>query len=274
MSVWGLVDVRQLGQGNTADIFEYGQDSVLKLYKAGFPEEAIAEEFFNSQLVFTHGIKTPRPISRIVDEDRHGIVFERVAGFSMLDAMRKQPFRFKPLAKTMARLHAELHEQDVMDGLRQQKAIMSYHINNAPILSDQEKAAIIRHLQELPDDHKICHMDFHPDNILLDHDYWIIDWMTGMVGNPSGDVARTIVILSYGEMPQGTPKLVRFIVNNLRHRIKKQYIAEYLRITGKKISEIDPWILPVAAARLVENTTNKEKEQLVAEIRRRMRLFS
>lgn len=52
-------------------------------------------------------------------------------------------------------------------------------------------------------------------------DYWIIDWMTGMAGNPSGDIARSLLFLTYGTMPEGTPKIVSIIVNFLRQRISE-----------------------------------------------------
>ncbi|KAA8746258.1 phosphotransferase family protein [Paenibacillus sp. UASWS1643] len=46
----------------------------------------------------------------------------------------------------------------------------------------------------LPDQQQICHGDFHPDNVMLSEagdQYWVTDWMTGMSGDPAGDVARS-----------------------------------------------------------------------------------
>lgn len=45
-------------------------------------------------------------------------------------------------------------------------------------------------------------MDFHPGNIMMrDQDPVIIDWMTVGLGDRCADVARTNLILNFGEMP-------------------------------------------------------------------------
>ncbi|MFD1910018.1 phosphotransferase family protein [Paenibacillus rhizoplanae] len=57
---------------------------------------------------------------------------------------------------------------------------------------------MLSRLAELPDGEKLCHGDFHPDNILMDDKLWVIDWMTGVRGNPAADVARSVIMFSIG----------------------------------------------------------------------------
>ncbi|MFD1910017.1 hypothetical protein ACFSQ7_47825 [Paenibacillus rhizoplanae] len=56
-----------------------------------------------------------------------------------------------------------------------------------------------------------------------------------------------------------------------RKRLTAQYVRRYLKLSGMTLADINPWILPVAAARLVEGLPVPEKELLVREIRRHLR---
>ncbi len=56
--------------------------------------------------------------------------------------------------------------------------------------------------------------------------------------------------------------------------MKTEYLKEYLNITGKDYSEMDKWILPVAAARLVEWVPKDEQDKLVILIRDRLTAIS
>ncbi|MEK5476479.1 hypothetical protein NYE70_05955 [Paenibacillus sp. FSL R5-0407] len=53
--------MNHIGQGRTADIFEYKDDKIIKLYKKDFPEDAINQEFLISNFAYSLGIHTPQP---------------------------------------------------------------------------------------------------------------------------------------------------------------------------------------------------------------------
>lgn len=266
--------MNHIGQGRTADIFEYKEDKIIKLYKKDFPEDAINQEFLISNFAYSLGINTPQPFELTYLDDRHGIVFQRISGFTLLKIMTKRPWSINKYSRTLATLHSELHTHEAAGVLRKQKIVLSGNIKGTPLLTEEEKEKIIKYLENLPDDNKLCHGDFHPDNVLLDDDNWIVDWMTGMSGNPSGDVARSVILFSLGTMPDGTPNIIKTIVNFLRNRMKTEYIKEYLNITGKDYSEIDKWVLPVAAARLVEWIPKDEQDKLVILIKDRLMAIS
>ena len=99
---------------------------------------------------------------------------------------------------------------------------------------------------------------------------WIIDWMTGQAGNSAGDAARSLVMLSMGAVPEGTPMIARFGIGFIRKRLTEGYLRQYLKLSGQSKADIEQWILPVAAARLTEWLPAPEKEQLVREIRKRL----
>ncbi len=120
--------------------------------------------------------------------------------------MTKNPLLIKKHSKTLATLHHHLHSHEAVDLRRKQKDVLIRNIQAAPLLTEEEKSRIMKYIEELPDDTKLCHGDFHPDNMMVGKDSWIIDWMTGTVGNPSGDSARIVILLTYGPCPKELKK--------------------------------------------------------------------
>jgi len=181
--------LEQVGHGRTADIFVASDNKVLKLYKKGFPIEAIREEYEVSQYVHDLGINVPRAFEMIERDGRLGIIFERVPGTSLLHLMTRRPLRIRRFSRTLAALHHHVHVHSVADLSRNHKEILAHNIQSAPLLTDAEKSKIIHQLQGLPEDHKLCHGDYHPDNVLVtdQNNSCVIDWMTGMAGHPLGD---------------------------------------------------------------------------------------
>ncbi|PAK55758.1 aminoglycoside phosphotransferase family protein [Paenibacillus sp. 7541] len=269
--------MKQIGQGRTADIFEHHEDEnmIIKLYKRSFPEDAINQEFQISNLVYSLGINTPQPIELIQLDHRKGIIFRRISGVSLLKIMGKSPLSINKHSRKLATLHHNLHGHHVVGELRQQKNVLSNNIKSASALTESEKNIIIDYLEKLPhDNNRLCHGDYHPDNVMVGEENWIIDWMTGMYGNPAGDVARSVILLSTGTMPNGTSKHINSVINFLRDKLKKEYVRHYIELSGLDYADIDRWILPVAAARLVEWMPKEEQEQLLKIIKERLRAVS
>lgn len=268
--------MEQMGQGRTADIYVAGDNKVLKLYKKGFSLEAIHEEYWVSNYVYDLGLHVPRPFELVEEEGRQGIVFERVPGTSLLHLMTQRPLQIKRFSRTLAALHHHVHSHSAANLGRDHKEILTHNIKSAPFLTDAEKSKIIHHLQSLPEDRKLCHGDYHPDNVLVSgqNNSCVIDWMTGMAGHPLGDLARSVLLLTYGSLPEGTPKTKGLLINFFRKRIKKEYVSHYLKLASKDYAEVDPWILPVAAARLSDGIPDEEKNALLLEIRARLKTIS
>ncbi|MNJ46479.1 Phosphotransferase enzyme family protein [compost metagenome] len=135
-------------------------------------------------------------------------------------------------------------------------------------LKETEKEEVLRHLDTLPEEDKLCHLDFHPENVLMGEKPYIIDWTTCGVGSPLADVARTIIMMKYGSSPSEMPKWVSMLSGYAGNKIQQAYVKEYMRLSGSSIRDIDRWIVPMASARLVEGIPDTEKEVLVALIRK------
>ncbi|ULO07006.1 phosphotransferase [Paenibacillus sp. 19GGS1-52] len=259
-----------IGEGRTAEIWEHKDQTIVKLYREDVLEEHILREYATSQFVHAQGISTPQPLEIVTIEERKGIVFQQIHGPTLLKVMSEKPWRTREYAQKLAELHYSLHKLEAAQDIGQQKEMLRSCIIKAPMLTGAEKSTILTHLEKLPQGQHLCHGDFHPDNVLMDGQTWIIDWMTGMAGEPAGDAARSVVMFSMGAMPPRASLMTKLMIGIVRKRLTKGYIREYIRLSGHSNVEIDRWILPVAAARLVEWLPLQEKEQLVKEIRKRL----
>lgn len=52
--------MKLIAKGNTAEVFEYGEDKVLKLFKPGYPVEQIQREFNNTVIMNRICVHTPK----------------------------------------------------------------------------------------------------------------------------------------------------------------------------------------------------------------------
>ncbi len=69
-----------LGKGNTAEVFEYTNGKVCKLFFEGYPHEYIGLEFKNAEEMCRNKIRVPKPFQMIMIENREGIIYEKIEG--------------------------------------------------------------------------------------------------------------------------------------------------------------------------------------------------
>nr|WP_145402602.1 aminoglycoside phosphotransferase family protein [Paenibacillus xylanexedens] len=266
-----------MGQGRTAEIYPYADNLLLKLYRPGFSREAVETEFRISQRVYEKGLPVPRAVQLLEKDSSLGVVFERFEGSTLLSLMMQQPEELEQLSSRMAGYHYRLHRlKDESSTMPAQKNMLKYAIQRVSSFSEREQDYLINYLSRLPDMSYICHGDYHPDNVMLARDgeqYCIIDWMTGMTGDPAGDVARTWVILMSGNLPDDEAPAIREAFDRARSIMLQHYLERYIALSGITREQIEAWMLPVAAARLDESLPPSEAAQLLEFVRTRLRLL-
>jgi hypothetical protein len=260
---------RLLSQGNTAEIYEWDTGKILKLYRKGLPEALCRYEFAVTKGVYNLLQIVPKPFEIVYVNDRIGAVYEQIQGKTMLKTILSKPWAFKRYARMLALYHIRI-QKPVDFILPTVKEKLKRDIEATLLLSDTEKQRIYSYINALPDGDTICHFDFHPDNIMVLADqYRVIDWMTGCIGDPLSDVARTALILNYAEIPRA-PFWVNMLAGIFQKGICKAYLSEYLKLSGAAISDIQRWEMPLAAARLRERISDSESERLIQLVKRKL----
>jgi Ser/Thr protein kinase RdoA (MazF antagonist) len=242
-------DLRLIGKGRLAEVFAWGDTQVLKLFVAGRDAAAIEAEARVSQVVHEAGVVTPATHGVVEVEGRQGIIYDRAPGVSMLALLSAKPWKLFSLGRTLAELHASVHECSVID-LPSQREQLERLIAGAELPTAQRDLALAR-LRELPEGTAICHGDFHPDNVLIDgDDATVIDWTTACVGNPAADFAITSLILQLGAPPPSASLWTRISIRVGRALFSYSYASRYRRLRDLSLQEIQAWALPITVARL------------------------
>ena len=252
----------RIGQGNTAEIFKMDDGKILKLFRHGLDKFIIEREYQNGRYIQNILDCVPKVYEMVEVEGRYGIVYQRIQGTDMFKCMLTSIWKINYYAKELAHYHLNM-QRPIGDQLCTVKEKLVADLNGVEMLSEEQKEFIQTYLSQLPDGNELCHFDFHPGNIMLAKDKaYIIDWMTACRGDSCADVARTCLMLKYGELPHAS-WLMKRMVTIFQHRIYKVYLKEYLLISDKKKEDIKRWELPIAAARLREWIPESEKQVLL-----------
>ena len=254
---------QMIGQGNTAEIYRLDDNKILKLFRSGLNKDIVENEYKNNIIIQNILDCVPKVYEMIEKDDRYGIIYEEIKGNDMLKIMIGSVWKINHYAKKLAHYHLFI-QKPVMDNLYTVKEKLEADISCVDILSEEVKQMIRNYLNQLPEGKELCHFDFHPGNVMITNNNkeMILDWMTACRGDACADVARTCLLLKYGEVSHA-PWIMRIVLKTVQHHIYKIYIKEYLKISNRNIADINRWELPVAAARLREWIPENEKKILL-----------
>lgn len=272
---------RKLGEGGTSEVFEWGNNKVIKLAKPNTDVSALQREYKNNLTVWKMGLSVPKPFEVVEFNHRPGIIFERVDGESIKDRLFKIIIEGTGVnnseidwtdVRVTAHLLSELHQLS-NDEIRPQRDFLKRQIQSVEYLSEDEKKDVIGLLDYLPEKNKICHGDPNPNNILISRGEPVfIDWNDATIGNPESDVAEYILVIKFAILPSETPQIIVKAFDSIRETIIQIFMDEYTLLTGTTYDEIAPWIIPIAARKLTADAiSDEEKQLLVKEIRKNLR---
>ena len=216
-----------LGVGNTAEVFEYGEGKVCKLFFAGYPKDAVEREYRNAKEVYRLGLPVPAVYETVVLEGRNGIVYEKIAGKSMLEGVFENPGEAYVYLEHFVRLQKKwLKEASV-----QSASVLSYkEYLNVLIKGDGPvvEASLIDEIKDLPEGDTLLHGDFHPGNILITQDKRtvVIDFMNVCRGPALYDIARTYLLLKEKDEAFGRAYLAK-------SEVSEDEIAAFYRVIEK-----------------------------------------
>jgi len=251
---------RLIGQGRTAEIYAWGDNQVLKLYRAGWSAAWAEQEARISQMVSATGLPVPAVGGVIEVDGRHGILFERIAGPSLVQQFGAKPWTLVRALRAFTGLHLTMHARTIPDLPSQREQLMRM-IGEASPIPDGVRAAALERLKRLPASQVLCHGDYHPDNVLMTRNGpIIIDWGGASSGHPLADVARTALLLQIGELPSSP--LNRWMLASARAFVQRAYVRRYLRLGHASAEELAPWRLPIAVARLGERIAEEQGKLL------------
>lgn len=258
-----------LGVGNTASVFEWGTNEVIKIFhlQENAREEAM-KEARNAEIVNRLPVKAPRFSGMTEYEGKTCLVYEKIEGPSMIAYIQPTQSGVTDNARLMAQLQAELHAAQ-LDARSNLKLELAARIRYTAGIAEPEKAVVLGMLEPLPEGNALCHYDLHPGNIILSpKGPVIIDWMNALIGDPLADVARSLMMINSSALPPQAPAWLT--ERALRDLFAEAYVGEYARLTGISRSSLDDWLVPTLAARICE-MRGEEQREIIARLQAAIR---
>lgn len=244
-----------VGRGRDACVYEWGEQEVIKLFNASASKSMIEREYSKSSIINKLGVPVPYVREIISLNGKQGIIYEKLIGKTLLSIIKSNPIKIKQWISTLAKTHVLLSNYSTND-LPDIKELIKNSMDeiNDKILDRDSKLFIKSYIDTLPCKNNICHVDFHPDNIIKTSDgFKIIDWVNAAKGDSCADAAITVTIFTLCDNPPGTPKIINIMTKMLARYIKNLYFKFYLLYSGNTPEEINKWLLPAAVLRLSYN---------------------
>jgi len=256
-----------LASGGSAHVHAWGAQHVLKLYFAGAPAELPAAEAVRTNAARAAGAAAPLAVQTVNVSGRNGILFERIAGPTMLEALLVRPDMLHALAERLAAMQAGLHGL-AGNGLPPLDQRVRERIGHCGALPATRRAQLAALTDRLRPGTALCHGDFHPGNVILaERGPVIIDWYDATSGAPDADFACTLLRLRYASVPGAAGPAVE----QVRSAFHDAYERAYRALRPVAAASLAAWTLVMAAARLAEAPTRVERERLADLIERGLR---
>lgn len=254
------MDLKLIGVGYTAKVYEYYNDRVLKLFKEGYPKSYIEHEFSNSlkvnELVFNK-IKSYELISY---EKQYGIVYDKAIGINLLDWVLSN-MDGKSAGIIMADEHNNILKNS-SNSFYQIVFKLKKDVEESYLLEESQKKLLSSIIASLPVGNTVCHGDLHPGNIIIGDKNYVIDYMNICIGHPHYDIARTVYLTEMTPMPDLGEKTEE--LSQLRNYLIDNYLERISNLRGESITResLKNWFLAIAGSRLTEIDTESERNNL------------
>jgi streptomycin 6-kinase len=183
---------------------------------------------------------------------RPGIVYQRVNGRTLLEALISPGADVTGIARQLVELQLWLHTVTPPSGLPRLRDRLSSRIVEARGVDAETRARALAELAELEDGVALCHGDLHPGNIMeTDAGLVVVDWFDVSVGSEAADVARTAILIQ-PRLRTGPPPHLVGSTNALLASFHAAFRSEHRELAPFVSAELARWELVVAVARLCE----------------------
>ncbi len=248
----------------TADIYDRGDGTVLKLFFEGTTREEAEDE--RDLTVLAHGLGATEVECRelVTCEGRYGLIIDKLDGESLTSIMAARLWSLPRLSRVLADVHLAMHDlhtpalQDVRElgaGLLDDEQFS--------FLDDAQRESLRARLLALPEGDSIVHMDFHTENVFAHRGtFTVIDWSTGARGAAAADVAMTTMLFQDAESFPGASRLMTILVQTLRNQVFRIYRKEYLSRGTVTEDAIERFMVLAYVVRLGTWHVDSEREML------------
>ena len=244
-----LKDLKLIAQGGQAQIYEYGDDKVLRVLRDPKDAALLQYEVGITKALKGSGVSVPEVFESLTVEGKPAVVVQRIRGVSMMDYIRKHPLQLASQAKALAALHIAV-SRNTVPGLKQARERARYLTERAQALEPVAKEFVQGVIDGLPDGSALCHGDFHPGNILKEggRDY-VIDWFGAYQGDILSDAAHTYLVLKNVPRYPGVGAAAHRVMKLAGGMIARAYLKALRSLMPVDLAQFSQWLVVKAAER-------------------------
>jgi tRNA A-37 threonylcarbamoyl transferase component Bud32 len=251
---------RRIGGGETAQIYTWDNNRVLKLFESWVPSTWAEYEIKTTRFAHQSGLPVPEVDKLISYDNRRGIIMERIGGKMMISCLLPKLWKTSYYAGILAKLHVSVNSVRAPDGFLSVRNFLENRIRNEDLIPQKTREAVLHILEQLPDGVALCHFDLHPLNVMMSpRGPVIIDWSGAAKGDPMADIARSWLLCTLPPFPR---PITGLMTGWLKH-FYSVYLKQYESLAGIDEKRINLWKIPILAARLREEKTDKRKKYLL-----------
>jgi aminoglycoside phosphotransferase (APT) family kinase protein len=251
VAIGSVASLKRLAEGREAEIFDWEPGVILKLYRGVSGLRSREVEWLAMTAIAKFGGPAPAAIGLLEIEGRVGLLMERIDGADLLTELGRAPWKVRTAGTLTGTAQALVNKTPAPPQLERLKVRLQRQIESSPHVPDEYRPLAARALAELPDGDRLCHGDLHPANVMRTaHGTAVIDWSNAASGDPAADVARTLIILTFGEPPPGTSQITLRLQRLGRRILRSRYYNAYQSAHPIDVARIASWRLPIAIARL------------------------
>lgn len=180
-----------IGKGGTGECYRLDEDKIIKLYYDGIPEERAVCEKECARTALTIGVPTAISYDKVRVGNRTGVIYEELRGYTLAEAICKQPERIAEYGTEFARIAHTLHDvKGDFSKFPKSTDVIRSEVSKIDYADSDTIARIYAFLDELDEYDSYVHGDFHLNNVMIcDGESRIIDLGGFSVGCPMFDIA-------------------------------------------------------------------------------------
>ncbi|MDR2599534.1 MAG: aminoglycoside phosphotransferase family protein [Oscillospiraceae bacterium] len=229
-----------IAEGNTADIYLHN-GKIIKLFKSFLPDLEAENEASKQIFAYSKSLSVPRVYEVSIINGKQAIIMEYVKGKTIGSIILNDRTKAEQYMNLSVDIQLKIHALKADNFVLMTDKLKS-QLHNAVGISEKQKAALIDKLGSMKYENRLCHGDYHVNNLILSETgVFIIDWVDSCAGDIKADVYRSYLLYS-----QYSTELANL------------YLRLYCERSGLSQKDVFKWEPIIAGARLSENVASEK----------------
>ncbi|MGB5945172.1 aminoglycoside phosphotransferase family protein [Paenisporosarcina sp.] len=231
--------------GNTAKIYLH-KNTIVKVFNDYLPSTESSYEANKQKYAYSCGLSVPKILDVTKIDGKQAIIMEYIKGKTIGEKLSENMERAEYYLNISVEIQQKIH-MIVADDLEPMSEKLSRQIKSAHNLDEKQKSALLKRLDKMSFENRLCHGDFHMFNLIMtDNKVTIIDWVDSSAGDIHADIYRTYLLYS-----------------QLSVKLADMYLRLYCEKSGLSKDDVFQWGPIIAGARLSESISSEKSEHLI-----------